>query len=56
MSRFDRERRLVDRYSPLDFHSAFVLSDVSDEPKSVKEVVNSEECKQIGRASCRERV
>ena len=43
--RFDRERRPVDRYSPPDFCSAFVLFVVSDEPRSVKEAVNSEECK-----------
>ena len=43
--RFDCERRLVDRYSPPDFRSAFVLSVVSDEPRSVKEALNSEECK-----------
>ena len=43
--RSDLERRLVDRYSPPYFHSTFVLSAVSDEPRSVKEVVNSEECK-----------
>ena len=41
--RFDRERRPVDRYSPPDFRSAFVLSVVSDEPRSVKEAINSEE-------------
>jgi hypothetical protein len=43
--RYDRERRLVDRYSPPDFHSTFFLSAASDEPRSVKEAVNSEECK-----------
>ena len=43
--RYDHERRPVDMYSPPDFCSAFVLSTVSDEPRSVKEVVNSEECK-----------
>ena len=45
MRRYDHERRPVDRYSPPYFHSAFVLSTVSDEPESVKEAVNSEECK-----------
>ena len=39
--RSDRERRPVDRYSPPDFHSAFVLSAISDEPRSVKEAINS---------------
>ena len=43
--RSNRERRPVDRYSPPDFRSTFVLSAVSDEPRSVKEAVNSEECK-----------
>ena len=45
LRRFDREMRPVDRYSPPYFHSAFVLSIVSDEPRSVKEAVNFEECK-----------
>ena len=45
MRRSDHERRPVDRYSPLDFHSAFILFAVSDEPRSIKEAVNSEECK-----------
>ena len=43
--RSNHERRPVDRYSPPDFRSAFVLFAVSDEPRSVKEAVNSEECK-----------
>ena len=43
--RSDHERRLVDRYSPPDFRSAFVLSVVNDEPISVKEAVSSKECK-----------
>ena len=45
MRRSDHERRPVDRYSPPNFHFAFVLSTVSDEPRSIKEAVNSEECK-----------
>ena len=45
MRRFDHERRPVDRYSSPDFHSAFVLFVVSDGPRSVKEAVNSKECK-----------
>ena len=45
LRRYDHEQRLVDRYSPPNFHSAFLLSIVSDETISVKEVVNSEECK-----------
>ena len=43
--RYDHERRLVDRYSPLDLRPAFVLFVVSDETRRIKEVVNSEECK-----------
>ena len=43
--RSDRERRPVDKYSPPEFRSAFVLSAVSDEPRSIKEPVNYEECK-----------
>ena len=35
----------VERYSPPDFCSAFVLSVVNDEPIPVKEAVSSEECK-----------
>ena len=45
LRRFDCERRPVDRYSPPDFRSAFVLFVVSDEPISVKEAVSYEECK-----------
>ena len=45
LRRLDRERRPIDRYSPPNFHFAFVLSVVSDEPRLVKEAVNSKECK-----------
>ena len=45
VKRSDHERRPIDKYSPPNFRFAFVLSIVSDEPKSVKEAVNSEECK-----------
>ena len=45
LRRSDRERRPVERYSPPNFHSAFVLSAVNDEPKPIKETVSSEECK-----------
>ena len=38
-------RRPVERYSPPDFRSAFVLFVVNDEPRSVKEEVSSKECK-----------
>ena len=45
MRRFDRVRRPVERYSPPDFHSSFILSTINDEPRSVKKVVSSKECK-----------
>ena len=45
LRRSDCERRPVERYSPLDFRPTFVLYVVSDEPRSVKEIVSSEECK-----------
>ena len=45
MRRYDRVRRPVERYSPPNFCSAFVLSVVNDEPRFVKEAVSSEECK-----------
>ena len=45
LSRFDRVRRPVERYSPPNFRWAFVLSTINDEPRSVKEAVSFEECK-----------
>ena len=45
LRRSDHVRRPVERYSPPDFHSAFVLFVVDDEPRSVKEAISSEECK-----------
>ena len=36
-------RRLVERYSPPDFRSAFVLSAINDEPRSIKDEVSSKE-------------
>ena len=45
LRRSDRVRRPVERYSPPDFHYAFVLSTINDEPRSIKEEVSSEECK-----------
>jgi hypothetical protein len=45
LRRSDRVRRPVETYSPPDFCSAFVLSTINDEPRSIKEAVNSEECK-----------
>ena len=41
LRRFDHVRRPVERYSPPDFHSSFVLSTINDEPRSVKEAVSS---------------
>ena len=35
----------VERYSPHDFHFAFVLYTINDEPRSVKYAVSSKECK-----------
>ena len=45
MRRYDYARRLVERYSPPDFYSTFVLSIINDEPRSIKEAVSYEECK-----------
>ena len=45
LRRYDRVRRLAERYSPSNFHYAFVLSAINDEPRSVKETVNFEEGK-----------
>jgi hypothetical protein len=43
LRRLDRERRLQERYSPSDFHSNFALSITNDDPRTVKEVVDSED-------------
>ena len=45
MRRFDHVARHVERYSLPAFLSCFVLSTINDEPRSIKEVVSSEECK-----------
>ena len=45
LRRSDYVRRRVERYSPLDFRSSFVLSTINDEPRFVKESVNFEEGK-----------
>ena len=45
LKRFDHVRRLVERYSPPDFHSSFVVSSINDEFGSIKEVVASNEGK-----------
>jgi hypothetical protein len=43
--RSERVRKPVERYSPPDFHSTFVLTSIDDEPKSVGEAVDSTEGK-----------
>ena len=45
LRRFDHVRGLLEKYSPLDFHSSFVLFCINDEPRFVKEIVNFEEGK-----------
>jgi hypothetical protein len=45
LRRSKRVRKLVERYSPPDFHSTFVLTTTNDVPKSVREVVDSAERK-----------
>ena len=45
LRRFDCVRRLVERYNPPDFHFAFVLSTINNEPRYVKVAVSYEECK-----------
>jgi hypothetical protein len=40
-----RERRKPERYSPLDFRSNFYLSIIDDDPRTVREAVNSEDSK-----------
>jgi hypothetical protein len=43
LRRSDRERRLPERYSPFDFHSNFALSITDDDPRTVREAVDSED-------------
>jgi hypothetical protein len=38
-----RERRLPKRYTPYDFHSNFSLSITDDDPRTVREAVDSED-------------
>ena len=45
LRRPNRVSRSVERNSPLDFHSAFILSTINNEPRSVKQEVGYEECK-----------
>jgi hypothetical protein len=40
-----RERRQPERYSPPDFHSNFYLSITVDDPRTVREAMNSEDSK-----------
>jgi hypothetical protein len=40
-----RDRRQPERYSPPDFRSNFALSITDDDPRTVKEAVNSEDSK-----------
>ena len=43
LRRSSREIRKSTRYSPLDFHSHFDLFITDDDPRNVKEAVNSED-------------
>jgi hypothetical protein len=43
--RLERIRKLVERYSPPNFRSAFVLIVIDDEPKSIGEAIDSAEGK-----------
>ena len=45
MRRLVRERRQPERYSPSTFCSNFALSATNDDPRTVKEVVDSEDGK-----------
>jgi hypothetical protein len=45
LSRSVRDKRKPKRYSPPDFHSHFSLSIVDDDPRTVREAVNSEDSK-----------
>ena len=47
-------RRSTERYIPPNFHYAFFLSSINDEPRFVKEAVNSEEGKLLKRAMVEE--
>jgi hypothetical protein len=40
-----RDRRQPERYSPPNFHSNFALSITNDDPRTVREAVNSEDSK-----------
>jgi hypothetical protein len=49
-----RERRQPERYSPPDFHSNFSLFIIDDDPRTVKEAVNSEDSKLLKKATVEE--
>jgi hypothetical protein len=49
-----RERRQLERYSALDFRSNFALSITNDDPRTVKEVVNSKDSKLLKKAMVEE--
>ena len=38
-----RERRLSERYTPSNFHSNFSLSIIDDDPRTIREAVDSED-------------
>jgi hypothetical protein len=40
-----RDKRQPERYSPPDFHSNFALYITNDDPRTIREVVNSEDSK-----------
>jgi hypothetical protein len=40
-----QEKRLPERYTPYDFHSNFSLSITDDDPRTIREVVDSEDGK-----------
>jgi hypothetical protein len=46
----DQERRLLERYSPSDFRSNFSLSITDDDPRTVREEVDSEDVNLCKRA------
>jgi hypothetical protein len=43
LRRLIRERRILERYTPSYFHSNFSLSIIDDDPKTVREAVDSED-------------
>ena len=43
LRRSSREIRQLERYCPPDFHSHFAMSITNDDPRNVKDAVNSED-------------